>query len=36
MENANEKDIFIFYGDKTVHIYDSPDALGLTVADILG
>lgn len=36
MEDADENDIFMFFNDSTVHIYDSPNALGITVADILG
>lgn len=35
-EGADENDIFMFFNDSTVHIYDSPFALGITVADILG
>lgn len=34
-EEVDENDIFMFFNDSTVHIYDSPNALGITVADIL-
>jgi len=35
-EGVDEGDIIMFINDRTVHPYDSPQSLGVTVADIIG
>ena len=36
IENVSEEDIIMFFNDRTIHGYDSPQILQLTVADIVG
>jgi len=36
IENVSEEDIIMFFNDRTIHAYDSPKTLQLTVADIIG
>ena len=35
-EGVSDADILIFINDRTIHPYDSPRSLGVTVADIIG
>jgi len=35
-EGVSESDIIMFINDRTVQPYDSPQSLGITVADIVG
>jgi len=35
-EGVGESDIIMFINDRTIHPYDSPQSLGITVADIVG
>jgi len=35
-EGVDDSDIIMFINDRTIHPYDSPKSLGITVADIIG
>jgi len=35
-EGVSESNIIMFINDRTIHPYDSPQSIGITVADIVG
>jgi len=35
-EGVSENNIIMFINDRTIHPYDSPQSIGITVADIVG
>jgi len=35
-EGVGDGDIIMFINERTIHPYDSPQSLGVTVADIVG
>ena len=35
-EGVDESEIIMFINDRTIHPYDSPQSVGVTVADIIG
>jgi len=35
-EGVSESNVIMFINDRTIHSHDSPQSLGITVADIIG